>query len=350
MGGGAPVVIQSMTNIPLDDIAGTVKQIRDLNDAGAGLVRLAVRNEESIKYLREIRKEVDTPLSADVHFNYKIALKSIDAGIDKIRINPGNIKKSEQVREVVRAASGNGVPIRIGVNGGSVDLKRYGSVTPETLVRSALDHIAILEDNNFDNIVVSIKSSDLFHTLSANRLMSEACSYPLHIGLTEAGYGLSCVVHSSIAIGTLLLEGIGDTIRVSMTGDPVEEIAVAKKILESVGLLTPEFRIIACPTCGRTDPSIDLLAMAKEVEARASELFTGVLKRERPLVIAVMGCEVNGPGEAAHADVGIAGGRGGRLLIFARGEKIRTVMVDEAVPVLIEEIKKILNLGEFEND
>lgn len=343
IGGDAPVSIQSMTNLPIDDVRGTIKQIENLHGAGADLVRLAVRNEASIRYLKEIRSSIAVPLSADVHFNFKIAILAIKAGIDKIRINPGNIGKPERVREVVKAAGDYGVPIRIGVNSGSIDLNRYKIVKPETLMQSALDHIRILEDNDFFEIVVSLKSSDIFQTIEANRLFSEKRDYPLHIGLTEAGYGVSCVVQSSIAIGHLLLEGIGDTIRVSMTGDPLDEIEVAKKILESVGMRIPEFRIISCPTCGRTDPSIHILELAQAVESELTCYRDRLRDMGKTLTIAVMGCEVNGPGEAAHADVGVAGGGKGGMLLFSKGKKLKRIKVSEVVPVLIGEVERIID-------
>ena len=343
IGGDAPVSIQSMTNLPIDDVRGTIKQIENLRHAGADLVRLAVRNEASIKHLREIRSSTDIPLSADVHFNFRIAILAIEAGIDKIRINPGNIGGPDGVREVVRAAGEHGVPIRVGVNSGSVDLGRYKAVSPATLVQSALDNIRILEDNDFFEIVVSLKSSDIFQTIEANRLFSKERDYPLHIGLTEAGYGISCVVQSSIAIGHLLLEGIGDTIRVSMTGDPLDEVAVAKRILESVGMRTPEFRIISCPTCGRTDPSVSILELAQAVESGLTGYRERLRDMGRTLTVAVMGCEVNGPGEAAHADVGVAGGGKGSMLLFSKGKKLKRIKVDEVVPVLLREVERIID-------
>ncbi len=344
IGGDAPVSVQSMTSVPIEDVEGTIRQIRRLEEAGAQLVRLALRNEEALEYLKKIRCEVDMPLSADVHFNHRIALGAIGAGIDKIRINPGNIGSGERVREIVRAARERGVPIRIGVNGGSLDRRRYREVTPENLVSSAMDHVRVLEDQDYRDIVVSIKSSDIDQTIAANRIFSEGAPYPLHIGLTEAGYGISCVVQSSIAIGTLLMEGIGDTVRVSMTGDPVEEVRVAVKILESAGHRKPLIRLIACPTCGRTDPSLDLPELAARVEREITGEFGEALKnRGRGLTVAVMGCEVNGPGEASHADAGIAGGRGGKMLLFSRGRKLKTIRVEDALPALKDEIGRMLS-------
>ncbi len=343
IGGGSPVSIQSMTNLPIEDVRGTVEQIKKLNMEGAELVRLAVRNEDSIQYLKKIRKEIDTPLSADIHFNYKIAIMAMEAGIDKVRINPGNIGDEKKVREVVKAAKDNSVPIRIGVNGGSIDRKKYSSVTPESLVESAEEHIKILEDNDYFEIAVSIKSSDIHDTIESNKLFAEKMDYPLHIGLTEAGYGLACTVQSSIALGYLLLEGIGDTLRVSMTGDPVDEIIVAKRILESIGERNPYIKMIACPTCGRTDPTVDLREHAQKVEAALRQEFTDELRKsDRTITVAVMGCEVNGPGEASHADIGVAGGRDGKMLLFSRGKKLKLIHVKDIVTSLMDEARKII--------
>jgi (E)-4-hydroxy-3-methylbut-2-enyl-diphosphate synthase len=346
IGGGAPVSIQSMTSVPLEDVRATVEQVRRLEAEGAELVRLAVRNEEVVAFLKEVRREVSMPLSADIHFNHRIAIAAIEAGIDKIRINPGNIGGTEKVREVVRAARERGVPIRIGVNGGSLDPGRYSEPTPENMVASAMDHVRILEDCDFFDIVVSLKSSDVTATVTANRLFSRCAQYPLHVGLTEAGYGLACTVHSSVAIGALLLEGIGDTVRVSMTGDPVEEVRVAKRILEATGLRAPLVRMIACPTCGRTDPGLDLPVLAARVESALLSRFADTLReRGRSLTIAVMGCEVNGPGEATHADAGVAGGRGGSMLLFARGKKQRKIPAARAVEELAAAVEEILAEG-----
>lgn len=345
IGGDAPVSIQSMTNIPIEDVDLTINQIQNLYNQGADLVRIAVKDLKSIEYLKKIRNGVAIPLSADVHFNYKIAIKAIEAGIDKIRINPGNIGNPKNVNAVVSAARASGVPIRIGVNGGSIDKSRYKEITPENLVNSAMDHIRILEENNFFDIIVSIKSSDIFQTITANRLFSSLKDYPLHIGLTEAGFGNSCIVQSSIAIGHLLLQGIGNTIRVSMTGDPIEEVVIAKKILESVGERISHIKIISCPTCGRTDPSINLLELAKRVEQEIESRFRGIIEeREKNLIVAIMGCEVNGPGEASHADVGVAGGKNGRMLLFSKGQKLKMIRINEVVDSLIYEIEKFIGM------
>ncbi len=343
VGGDAPVSIQSMTNVPLEDSEGTIRQVAALKEAGAEIVRIAILKEESAAVIPHIKKAVDIPLTADVHFNYRIALAAIRNGIDKVRINPGNIGGADRVKEVVSAAKERKIPIRIGVNSGSIDRKKYPALTPEAMVDSALEHVRILEENDFLDIVVSLKSSDLTLTLESNRLFPEHRDYPLHIGLTEAGFGLSCVVQSSIALGRLLLEGIGDTLRVSMTGDPVEEVAVAKKILESVGERRPRVKLIACPTCGRTSPLIDIPALAREAEAAVTETFGDRLAGlDEPLTVAVMGCEVNGPGEAREAHIGLAGGRDGNLLLFAKGEKVRKVSPDEAIGALLDEIEGLL--------
>ncbi|OHD68406.1 MAG: 4-hydroxy-3-methylbut-2-en-1-yl diphosphate synthase [Spirochaetes bacterium RBG_16_49_21] len=344
IGGGAPVSIQSMTNIPIERVDETIAQIMQLADQGAGLVRLALRNAESAGYLKKIIPAVSIPLCADVHFDYRIAVAAIRAGASKVRINPGNIGDAVGVREVVKAARDHGVPIRIGVNSGSVDRRKFPEVTPGSLVASAMEHVRILEDNDFTDIVVSIKSSDILQTIEANKLFSDERDYPVHIGLTEAGYGVTCMVQSSVAIGHLLMLGIGDTIRVSMTGDPAEEIIVARRILESVGERRCLVRIVSCPTCGRTDPSLDILDLAQRVDQEVTARFEKILaEKNTTLQVAVMGCEVNGPGEAKEADAGLAGIRDGRLLLFAKGEKVKVVDHRDAVTALIEEIGKVVN-------
>ncbi len=343
IGSGYPVSIQSMTNVPIEDVPGTVNQIRELAENGADFVRLAIRNESSVEYLKKIIEAVEIPLIADIHFNYRIAIKSIEAGIKKIRLNPGNIPNPAHVKEVIKAAKESSVPIRIGVNGGSIDRKKYSHVNPESLVDSALEHIRILEDNGFHDIVVSIKTSDIYQTMESNILFAEQRDYPVHIGLTEAGYGIHCAVQSSLVMGHLLMLGIGDTIRVSMTGNPVHELEVARNILETTGDRKASVRMISCPTCGRTDTEIDILELSRRVEKECRERFGEKLAEEkRTLTVAVMGCEVNGPGEAAEADAGIAGGRDGNMLLFAGGEKIRTVKSDEAVEELLKEVEKLV--------
>jgi (E)-4-hydroxy-3-methylbut-2-enyl-diphosphate synthase len=343
IGGGAPVSIQTMACVPIERIDEAIVQVRRLADAGAELVRVALRNVEAAEYLRKLLPAVMVPISADIHFDHRIALAAIKAGVHKVRINPGNIGDPKGVREVVAAARDHGVPIRIGVNSGSVDRRKFPDVTPESLVASAMEHVVILEENNFTDIVVSIKASDIARTVAANELFASQRDYPVHVGLTEAGYGLACAIQSSVAIGHLLMEGIGDTIRVSMTGDPAEEIIVARKILESAGERKAWVRIVSCPTCGRTDPSLDILALAREVDAAVTARFEKTMKEKgRTLHVAVMGCEVNGPGEAKDADAGLAGIRDGRLLLFAKGTKVRAVDYRDAVTALIEEIEKII--------
>ena len=347
IGGDSKIILQSMTNIPIENINETLAQIENMKKHGAELVRLAIRNEDGIKPLSEIIKLSPLPLVADIHFDYRLAIAAIDAGISKIRINPGNIGDEKRVREVVKAASEHNVPIRIGVNGGSINKKKYPHVTPESLVDSAMENISILEDNNFDNIIVSIKCSDIFTTIEANKLMSDLRDYPIHIGLTEAGYGLSCITQSAIVIGHLLMNGIGDTIRVSMTGDPINEIVIGSKILESLELKFSPIRIISCPTCGRTAADIDILTLAQDVERELLQRFSELLiKKNERIIVAVMGCEVNGPGEASEADFGLAGGQNGKMLLFANGVRIKTVLINDAVKELIDAIaEKIISSG-----
>jgi len=345
IGGDSPIIVQSMTNIPVEDVERNLAQIENLKRNGAEIVRIAIRNEKGIEPLSKIIKASPIPLVADIHFDYRLAIAAIDAGISKIRINPGNIGDEYKVKEVVKAASANNIPIRIGVNGGSINKKKYSHVTPESLVDSAMENIRILEDNNFTNIVVSIKCSDIFDTIEANRMISELRDYPIHIGLTEAGYGLSCIVQSSIVIGHLLMSGIGDTIRVSMTGDPVNEAVTGTKILESLNLKFSPVRIISCPTCGRTAEDIDLLSIAQETEKELTGRFSEILvQKNEKIVVAVMGCEVNGPGEAAEADFGLAGGQNGKMLLFARGERIKTVPVKDAVRELVDAVGEKINV------
>lgn len=343
IGGDAGVSIQSMTNVPVENVEETVRQIKQLEANGAELVRVALRNEEAVESLKKVLPAVTIPLCADIHFDYRIAVAAIRAGVHKVRINPGNIGDKARVKEVVAAAKEYKIPIRIGVNGGSLDRKRFAEVTPENMVTSALEHVHLLEDNDFHDIVVSIKSSDLHQTIQANRLFAEARDYPLHLGLTEAGYGAPCIVHSSLVIGHLLLQGIGDTIRVSMTGNPVNELDIARNILEAAGCRVPRLKIVACPTCGRTDPDLDILELARSVEEKLLDTFADKLaSANRFLTVAVMGCEVNGPGEAGHADVGVAGGRNGAMLLFAKGKKIKKIRSKDAVQAIEEEIAKMI--------
>ncbi len=341
IGGDAPISVQSMTNIPISQVKATIEQIIQLQQEGAELVRLAVRTEDDAQFIKEIKKEVSVPLCADIHFNYRIALKAIEYGIDKLRINPGNIGAKEHVVTLVKAASQKNIPIRIGVNSGSVDVKRYGQVNPHTLVASAMEHVQILEDCGYTNIVVSIKSSDLLQTIEANRIFASKCRYPIHIGLTEASYGTDCIIASSMVIGTLLYEGIGDTIRVSMTGNPVNEVQIAKRILQIGGYRFRPFTIIACPTCGRTDTKLDILELTQKVESMLKSNFEKTLiEKQKHITVAVMGCEVNGPGEARHADVGIAGARDGRVVLFVNGEKKKILDATDAVGALADEISQ----------
>jgi len=333
LGGGSPVAIQSMLNIPSTDIAGSVRQAKALEDAGCEIVRIAVPDMAAVRLIDAIKKEITIPLVADIHFDYRLALESAAAGIDKIRINPGNIGADERVKLVADACRAKQIPIRIGVNSGSVEkeiLAKFGGPTPEALVESALYHVSLLEKFDFQDIVISIKSSDVKSTIAAYRLMAEKCSYPLHLGVTEAGTERMGLVKSAMGIGSLLCDGIGDTIRVSLTADPVREIAAAKDILLAAGLGTGP-KLVSCPTCGRT--RIDLIGLADEVEKRLQSV-------KAPITVAVMGCVVNGPGEAREADIGIAGGIG-EALLFKKGEILRKVPEAQIVDALMEEIAKM---------
>ena len=337
IGGSYPISIQSMTNTDTHDKAATLNQVLRLAEAGCDIVRLALVDTEAaqtIAYIKE--KGIKVPLVADIHFDYRIALAAIEAGVDKIRINPGNIGSREKTEAVVRACLVKNIPIRIGVNSGSVEksiLAKHGSATAEALVESALSHAKILEELDFHNIAISVKASNVPTMLRANRLLAEATDYPIHLGVTEAGARTRAIVKSSVGIGALLSEGIGDTLRVSLTDDPVEEISAAREILEALELAeNPGMDIVSCPTCGRTRISlIDMLSDFEE-KARAEGLFDMNIK------VALMGCAVNGPGEAREADIGIAGGVG-EGLIFKKGEIIRKVKEDKLVDELIREIK-----------
>ncbi|WP_029453038.1 flavodoxin-dependent (E)-4-hydroxy-3-methylbut-2-enyl-diphosphate synthase [Clostridium algidicarnis] len=334
VGGDAPITIQSMTNTDTRDIKATVAQINELTKAGCDIIRCAVPDMEAAIAIKEIVKQIDIPLVADIHFDYRLALESINNGISALRINPGNIGSLDRVELLAKKAKEKDIPIRIGVNSGSLDktlLAKYGKVTSEALVESALSHISILEKVNFNDIVISIKSSDVPMMIDSYRLMSKATDYPLHLGVTEAGTIWRGSIKSSVGIGALLSEGIGDTIRVSLTGDPLEEIKVGKEILKSLGLIKGGIEFISCPTCGRTQ--IDLINIAKQVEDRISNL-------DKNIKVAVMGCVVNGPGEAREADIGIAGGNG-EGLIFKKGEIIKKVKENELVEALIKEIESM---------
>lgn len=334
IGGDAPITIQSMTNTKTSDVEATVNQIKALEEAGCDIVRVAVPDMEAARAISEIKKQTSIPLVADIHFNYELALKSMENGADKIRINPGNIGSKDRVLKVVSMAKEKGVPIRIGVNSGSLErdlLRKYGHVTAEALVESALSHVRILEELDFYDTVISIKASDVLLAYKAYQLIAEKTDYPLHVGITEAGTIYRGTIKSAVGIGSILLSGVGDTIRVSLTGHPVEEIKAAKEILRSLGLYSKGVQFISCPTCGRTQ--IDLISIAQQVE-KALENY------EKPIKVAVMGCVVNGPGEAREADIGIAGGRNNAVL-FKKGEIIRKVSEENIVEALLEEIKKI---------
>ena len=329
IGGGAPVTIQSMTNTPTHDVEKTLSQIRALAAAGCDIVRVAVPDMAAAEAISALKAGSPVPLVADIHFDYRLALKAVEQGIDKIRINPGNIGSPERVRAVADACRERGVPIRIGVNGGSLErplLEKYGGPTPEALVESALGHARLLERFDFHDICISLKASSVPVTMRAYRLMAERYDYPLHLGVTEAGTPGLGTIKSAAGIGGLLALGIGDTFRVTLTADPVEEIAVAKQILKAVGLRKDGPELIACPTCGRTN--IDLIPMAREVEALLERV-------DKPITVAVMGCIVNGPGEARHADVGIAGGRGEGVL-FKKGQIVAKVPENQLVPELMK--------------
>lgn len=335
IGGNAPVSVQSMTNTKTTDTEATLAQIRALHEAGCDIVRIAVPDMEAADNVGALVAGSPVPLVADIHFDYRLALKAIAQGIHALRLNPGNIGSEKNVRLVVEAAKERQIPIRIGVNAGSLDAKMrkaYGGVTAEALVASAAQHIRILEDLDFYDMKISLKAHDVPLTLAAYRLMSERFDYPLHLGVTEAGTVQSGVVKSAVGVGALLAEGIGDTMRISLTGDPVVEVRVAREILKSLGLRDFGATLISCPTCGRT--SIDLAGIAERVEER----LRGIRK---PIHVAVMGCVVNGPGEAREADVGIAGGKG-EGLVFRKGEVIRKVPESELVDELFKEIDRIL--------
>ncbi len=335
IGGENRVSIQSMCNTKTKDVEATVKQILDLEEAGCEIIRVACLDIEDAKAIKEIKKQIHIPIVADIHFDYKIALEAINSGVDKVRINPGNIGSREKVEAVVKACKEKNIPIRIGVNGGSLEkelLEKYGKPTPEAMVESARRHIKILEDLDFYDIAISLKASSLDLCIKAYELASKEFNYPLHLGITEAGTEFSGTVKSSIGLGVLLREGIGNTIRVSLSDDPIKEIKVAKEILKDCNLYSKSPTLIACPTCGRT--KIDLIPIAKEVEDFLQTI-------ESDIKVAVMGCVVNGPGEAREADIGIAGGIEEGIL-FKKGEIIRKIPQEEIVEVLKEEIIKMI--------
>ncbi len=334
IGGGAPISVQSMCNTKTTDTEATVQQIRELAAAGCDIVRVAVPDMEAAKNLGNIVQQVKTPLVADIHFDYKLALEAMAQGVAALRINPGNIGGTERVKKVVAAARAGGIPIRIGVNAGSLDhklLMKYGGVTAEALVESAMEHVRVLEELDFYDMKISLKAHDVPLTLAAYRLMSERVDYPLHLGITEAGTAGTGIIKSAVGVGALLAEGIGDTIRISLTGDPVVEVRTANEILKALGLKEYGPTLVACPTCGRT--SINLVEIAEKVEERLRGM-------EDPIEVAVMGCVVNGPGEAREADFGVAGGKGAGVLI-RHGEVIRTMPEAELLPALEEELQRV---------
>ncbi|MDU7632007.1 MAG: flavodoxin-dependent (E)-4-hydroxy-3-methylbut-2-enyl-diphosphate synthase [Coprococcus phoceensis] len=331
IGGGNPVAIQSMTNTKTEDVEATVAQILALEAAGCDIIRCAVPTMEAAEALTEIKKRIHIPLVADIHFDYRLAIAAIEHGADKIRINPGNIGDVSRVREVVEKAKEYNVPIRVGVNSGSLEkhlVEKYGGVTAEGIVESALDKVHMIEEMGYDNLVVSIKSSDVMMCVKAHELIAEQCPYPLHVGITESGTILSGNIKSSVGLGIILYEGIGDTIRVSLTGDPLEEIKSAKLILKTLGLRKGGIEVVSCPTCGRT--KIDLIGLANQVENMVADIPLDIK-------VAVMGCVVNGPGEAKEADIGIAGGIGEGLLI-KKGEIVKKVKEEELLDTLRNEL------------
>jgi len=332
IGGDAPISVQSMTNTRTEDVKNTVEQIKKLEDAGCEIVRVAVPKMEAAEAIEEIKRNIKIPLVADIHFDYRLALKAMEKGADKIRINPGNIGSREKVKKVLRAARERQIPIRIGVNAGSLEkelIQKYDGVTAKALVESALSHLEICEEEGFYDIVVSIKASDVPLMIEANRLFSEKTDYPLHLGVTEAGSPRVGILRSAVGVGTLLAEGIGDTIRISLTGDPVQEINAGYEILKSLHLRQHGLTIISCPTCGRLQTN--LIPIVEEVERR----LIGINKS---LTIALMGCEVNGPGEAREADIGIACGKNSAVL-FKKGRVIRKIKEEEIVQTLVQEVE-----------
>lgn len=335
IGGGNPVLIQSMCNTKTQDVEATVNQIKALTKAGCDIIRVAVPDMEAAGALKEIKEQITIPLVADIHFDYRLAIAAIQSGADKIRINPGNIGSSDRVRAVVEKAREHDIPIRVGVNSGSLEknlIEKYGGVTAEGIVESALDKVRMIEELGYENLVISIKSSDVLMCIRAHELIARQSDYPLHVGITEAGTLSSGTIKSSVGLGIILHEGIGDTIRVSLTGDPLEEVKAARLILKTLGLRKGGVEVVSCPTCGRT--RIDLISLANQVEEMVSRFDHLDIK------VAVMGCVVNGPGEAREADLGIAGGIGEGLLI-KKGEVIRKVPEDQLLHALQEELMKM---------
>ncbi len=334
IGGGFPVAIQSMCNTKTENVTATVEQILALEKAGCEIVRVAVPTMEAAEAIAKIKKQIHIPLVADIHFDYRLALAALENGIDKIRLNPGNIGDKNRVAQVVALAKHKGVPIRIGVNGGSLEkelYQKYGGVTPEALVESALRHVTILDELNFNDIVISLKASDIKLTVEAYRLLSKTVPHPLHLGITEAGTKFTGTIKSAIGLGILLYDGIGSTIRVSLTDNPVEEVIAAKKILEVMELRHFGIKMISCPTCGRTE--VDLVKIATQLEG----LIQGI---EKNITLAVMGCAVNGPGEAREADIGIAGGKN-EFLLFKKGLVVKKLREDEVIAAVMAEIDQM---------
>lgn len=334
VGGDSPITVQSMTNTKTANVSETIKQIKRLTELGCEIIRVAVPDLESAVKLAEIKSMIKIPLIADIHFDYKLALEAIRQGVDGLRLNPGNIGQADKIKEIVLKAKNAGIPIRIGVNSGSIEkdiLNKYGKPTAEGMVESALKHIQILEANNFEDIVISLKSTDIMMTINAYELMAEKVDYPFHVGITEAGTLWSGTIKSAVGLGSLLSRGYGDTIRVSITGDPAEEVRIGWQILKSMRIRKKGVEIISCPTCGRTE--IDLISLTEKVEKIFSDL-------DKDITIAVMGCAVNGPGEAREADIGIAGGRG-EGLIFKKGKALKKVPEDKLISELEKEINKI---------
>ena len=331
IGGGSPIAIQSMTNTKTEDVEATVAQIHRLEDAGCEIVRCAVPTMEAAQAIGEIKKRIFIPLVADIHFDYRLAIAAMENGADKIRINPGNIGSADRVRAVVEKAKERNIPIRVGVNSGSLEkhlLEKYHGVTAEALVESALDKVMMIEDCHYYNLVISIKSSDVMMCVRAHELLAQRTPYPIHVGITESGTLISGNIKSAIGLALILERGIGDTVRVSLTGDPVEEVKSAKIILRTMGLRKGGIEVISCPTCGRTQ--IDLIGLANQVETMAAGF-------DLDIKVAVMGCPVNGPGEAREADIGIAGGKGMGLLI-KKGEIIKKLPEDQLIPALRDEL------------
>ncbi|MEJ6951523.1 flavodoxin-dependent (E)-4-hydroxy-3-methylbut-2-enyl-diphosphate synthase [Natronospora cellulosivora (SeqCode)] len=334
VGGNSAVSVQSMTNTKTNDVQGTVKQIKELEAAGCEIIRVAVPDMPAANVLSKIKEEISIPIIADIHFDYRLALEAIDQNVDGLRLNPGNIGNDEKVKEVVLAAQKKSIPIRIGVNSGSIQkdlLKKYKKPTAEAMVESALKHIKILEENDFYDIIVSLKATDVMMTIKAYQLLAKEVDYPFHIGITEAGTLWTGTIKSAVGIGSLLSQGLGDTLRVSLTGNPIDEVKVAWQILKSLRLRKSGPEVISCPSCGRTE--IDLINLADIVEGR-------LRKMDKDITVAVMGCAVNGPGEAREADIGIAGGKG-EALIFKKGEMLRKVPEKDILEELLKEIKKL---------